>query len=85
MRPGDSKESPSHRARHWRLISALAISAVPTPPHASPLVLIAGVVACLPLSALARRSVSLPRLVVEAFAVTVAVTGAVWAGWLLLL
>jgi hypothetical protein len=49
-----------------------------------PLLLFAGVVALLPLTALLRRPTSAPRLVVEAFAVTVAIIAAVWAGWVLL-
>jgi len=44
--------------------------------------LLAGVVALLPLAALVRRPTSAPRLVVEAFAVTLAVIAAAWAGWL---
>jgi hypothetical protein len=41
-------------------------------------------VAVLPLAALVRRPTSAPRLMVETFAVTVAVIAAVWAGWLAL-
>ena len=48
------------------------------------LLLFAGVVALLPLAAVVRRPTSAPRLVVEAFAITVAVIGVVWAGWILL-
>ena len=50
----------------------------------TPLVLFAGVVALLPLAALVRRSVSGPRLMVETFAVTLAVIAVVWAGLLAL-
>jgi len=42
--------------------------------------LFAGVVALWPLAALLRRPTSAPRLMVEAFAVTLAVIAAVWAG-----
>jgi hypothetical protein len=49
-----------------------------------PLLLLAGVVALLPLAALVRRPTSAPRLLVEAFVVTLAVIAAVWAGWLAL-
>ena len=48
------------------------------------LLLFAGVVALLPLAARVRRPVSLPRLMAGAFAVTLAVIGLVWAGWLVL-
>ena len=47
-----------------------------------PLLLFAGAVALLPLAALVRRPTSAPRLVVEAFVVSLAVIAAVWAGWL---
>ena len=49
-----------------------------------PLLLFAGVVALLPLAALVRRPTSAPRLIVEAFTVTVAVIAVVWAGWIVL-
>jgi hypothetical protein len=49
----------------------------------TPLLLFAGV-ALLPLVALVRRPTSAPRLVVETFAVTLAVIAAVWVGWVLL-
>jgi hypothetical protein len=49
-----------------------------------PLLLFAGVVALLPLTALVRRPTSAPRLVVEAFAVTVAVIALVWLAWVAL-
>jgi hypothetical protein len=49
-----------------------------------PLLLFAGGVALLPLTALVRRPTSAPRLVVEAFAVALAVIAVVWAGWILL-
>ena len=41
-----------------------------------------GAVAQLPLASLVRRPRSAPRLIVEVFAVTVAVIAAVWAGGL---
>jgi hypothetical protein len=44
--------------------------------------LFAGAVALLPLASLVRRPRSAPRLIVEVFAVTVAVIAAAWAGWL---
>ena len=50
----------------------------------APLLLFAGAVALLPLAALMRRPVSLPHLMAGAFAVTLAVIGLVWAGWLVL-
>ena len=37
-----------------------------------------------PLASLLRRPVSLPRLLVEAFAVTLAVISLVWLGWVTL-
>jgi hypothetical protein len=49
-----------------------------------PLLLFAAAVALLPLAALVHRPTSAPRLVVEAFAVTLAIITAVWAAWLLL-
>jgi hypothetical protein len=49
-----------------------------------PLLLFAGAIALLPLAALVRRPTSAPRLVVEAFAVTLMVVVTVWAGWVLL-
>jgi hypothetical protein len=49
-----------------------------------PLLLFASAVALLPLASLVRRPTSAPRLIVEVFAVTVAVMAAVWAGWVLL-
>jgi hypothetical protein len=49
-----------------------------------PLLAFAGVVALLPLAAVVRRATSVPRLIVEAFPVTVVVIALVWAGWLLL-
>jgi hypothetical protein len=71
-RPGSSAcEAVCYRARtSWIL---------PTP-----LLLFAGVLALLPLAALVRRPTSAPRLMVEAFAVTLAVNAAVWLGWLAL-
>jgi hypothetical protein len=48
-----------------------------------PLLLFADAVAQVPLAAIVRRPTSAPRLVVEAFAVTLLVIAAVWAGWLL--
>jgi hypothetical protein len=50
----------------------------------SPLLLFAGVVALLPLAALVRRPTSAPRLLVETFAVTLAVMALVWLGWVIL-
>jgi hypothetical protein len=50
----------------------------------TPLLLFAGVVAPLPLASLVRRPTSAPRLMVEVFAVTLAVMAAAWAGWLAL-
>jgi hypothetical protein len=49
-----------------------------------PLLIVAGVVALLPLASLLRRPVSLPRLIAEAFGITVAVIGTFWVGWVLL-
>jgi hypothetical protein len=49
-----------------------------------PLLLFAGVVALLPLAAVVRRPTSTPRLLVEAFAVTVAVIALVWLAWVVL-
>jgi hypothetical protein len=49
-----------------------------------PLLVFAGAVALLPLAMLVHRPTSAPRLVVETFAVTLAVIAAVWAGWLAL-
>ena len=49
-----------------------------------PLLLFASVVVLLPLPALARRPVSPPRLVVEAFGTTLAVVGIVWLAWVAL-
>jgi hypothetical protein len=49
-----------------------------------PLLLFAGVVALLPLASLVRRPTSARRLLVEAFAITLAVIAAVLGGWLLL-
>jgi hypothetical protein len=49
-----------------------------------PLLLFAGIVALVPLAALAGRPTSVPRLVAEAFMVAGAVIAAVWAGWVLL-
>jgi hypothetical protein len=46
-----------------------------------PLVLFAGVVALLPLAALLRGPVSLPRLVVGVFVTALAVIALVWLGW----
>jgi hypothetical protein len=50
----------------------------------TPLLLFAGAVALLPLATVLRRPTSSPRLMVEVFAVTLAVIAAVWAGWLAL-
>lgn len=50
----------------------------------APLLPFASVVALLPLAALVRRSTSSPRLVVEAFVVTVAVIAFVWLAWVAL-
>ena len=50
----------------------------------TPLLIVAGVVAVVPLAFLLRRPVSLPRLIVEAFAVTLAVIALVWLGWVTL-
>ncbi len=50
----------------------------------TPLLLVAGVVALVPLASLLRRPVSLPRLVVEAFGTTLAVIGTFWFAWVLL-
>ena len=50
----------------------------------TPLLLVAGVVALVPLASLLRRPVSLPRLIVEAFAITLAVIALVWLGWVAL-
>jgi hypothetical protein len=49
-----------------------------------PLLLFAGAVVLLPLVAVVRRPTSAPRLVGEAFAVTIAVIAAVCVGWILL-
>jgi len=46
-----------------------------------PLLVFAGAVALLPLAAVVRRPTSTPRLVVEAFAVSVAVIALVWLAW----
>ena len=46
----------------------------------TPLLLFAGAVALVPLAFLLRRPVSLPRLVVEAFGISLAIIAAVWAG-----
>ncbi len=45
----------------------------------TPLLLVAGVVALVPLASLLRRPVSGPRLIVEAFAITLAVIAS--SGW----
>jgi hypothetical protein len=50
----------------------------------TPLLLLAGVVALLPLTALVRRPTSAPWLVVEAFVVTIAVIAPVWLAWVAL-
>ena len=50
----------------------------------TPLLLFAGAVALWPLAAVMRRPTSATRLVVEAFATTLAVIGAVWACWVIL-
>ena len=47
----------------------------------TPLLLCAGVAAFVPLASLLRRPVSLPRLLVEAFAVTLVVIATFWLGW----
>jgi hypothetical protein len=49
-----------------------------------PPLLFAGALALLPLAALVRRPTSVPRLVGEAFAVTVAVIANVWLAWVAL-
>jgi hypothetical protein len=49
-----------------------------------PLLLFASVVALLPVASLVRRPTSALRLIVEAFAVTLGVIAAVWAGWVAL-
>jgi hypothetical protein len=49
----------------------------------TPLLLFAGGMA-LPLAVVARRPTSASRLVMELFAVTLAVIAAVWVGWLAL-
>jgi hypothetical protein len=46
-----------------------------------PLLAFAGVIALLPLAALARRPTSAPRLVVEAFLAALAVIALVWLAW----
>jgi hypothetical protein len=50
----------------------------------TPLLLFSGVVALLPLAMVVRRPTSARRLIVEAFAVTLGVIAAVWAGWVAL-
>lgn len=47
----------------------------------TPLLLFAGVVSLLPLTAIVRRSTSAPRLVAEAFLTTRAVIAVVWLAW----
>ena len=49
-----------------------------------PLLLFAGVVALVPMASLLRRPVSGPRLMEEAFGVTLAMIAAFWLRWLLL-
>ncbi len=46
-----------------------------------PLLVFAGALALLPLAAVVRRPTPAPRLVVEAFAVTIAVIALVWLAW----
>jgi hypothetical protein len=50
----------------------------------TPLLLFAGVIALLPLKALVRLPTSAPRLLIEAFAVTLAVIALVWLAWVAL-
>ena len=47
-----------------------------------PLLLVAGVVALVPLASLLHRPVSGPRLIVETFAITLAVIALAWLGWM---
>ena len=47
----------------------------------TPLLLLAGTVALLPLVTLMRRPTSAPRLVVEAFLTALAIIGLVWLAW----
>ena len=49
-----------------------------------PMLLFAGAVAVWPLAAIVRRPTSTPRLLAEAFAVTLAVIGAFWLAWVAL-
>jgi hypothetical protein len=50
----------------------------------TPLLLLTGTVALLPLAALVRRPTSASRLLVEAFAVTLAIIALVWLAWVAL-
>ena len=49
-----------------------------------PQLVLAGIVALLPLVMVVRRPAPAPRLVAEVFAVTLLVSAVVWANWVLL-
>jgi len=53
-------------------------------PRPIPQLVLAGIVALLPLVTLVRRPTPAPRLVAEVFAVTLLVSAVVWANWVLL-